>query len=100
MIPSEYETDLYFRAPELDKALAANPVIWSLPVGSITLGGMTVPTHAKFILCAVHEPRPPDCPNHEEIQHRDRHVPWCDSCGWSHGQATVPAYQVKEIVSR
>ena len=42
------------------------------------------------------DPKPPDCPKHEEVQHRDRRRPWCDACGWRHRKPAHPAEQVKE----
>jgi hypothetical protein len=33
--------------------------------------------------------RPPVCREHREVQHRDGKPPWCNACGWSHGQHAV-----------
>lgn len=38
---------------------------------------------------------PPMCTNHREVQHRDRRGPWCNTCGWTHGRAGVPASRVR-----
>lgn len=34
---------------------------------------------------------PPACANHLEQQHPDGNPPWCDACGWTHGQPAVAA---------
>ena len=36
----------------------------------------------------------PPCPNHREVQHRDRKPPWCPDCGWNHGRPAVPPRQI------
>ena len=37
---------------------------------------------------------PPTCPNHREVQHRDRNPPWCPDCGWNPGRPAVPPRQI------
>ena len=39
--------------------------------------------------------QPPPCPNHREVQHRDRKPPWCPDCGWNRGRPAVPARQIE-----
>jgi len=34
-------------------------------------------------------PKPENCPNHVEVQHHDRKLPWCDTCGWRSEQPAV-----------
>ena len=36
----------------------------------------------------------PTCPNHREVQHRDRKPPWCPDCGWNRGRPAVPPRQI------
>lgn len=33
---------------------------------------------------------PPSCPNHKEVQHRDRKLPWCNECGWRYATPSIP----------
>lgn len=35
-----------------------------------------------------------DCPDHHEVQHRDRKPPWCNACGWNRGRPAIPPRQV------
>lgn len=38
----------------------------------------------------------PECPDHREVQHRDRKPPWCNTCGWNRGQ-TIPPRQIGRL---
>lgn len=35
----------------------------------------------------------PTCPDHREVQHRDRKPPWCDTCGWNRGRPAIAPEQ-------
>lgn len=39
----------------------------------------------------------PPCPNHKEVQHRDRMPPWCNACGWRWATFGTPSRKVKTI---
>lgn len=56
-------------------------------------GNLEIDGYAYYdrLISVVGGQAPPACPNHKEVQHRDRKPPWCNKCGWSHGQAAVPA---------
>jgi len=36
----------------------------------------------------------PECPEHKEVQHRDRKPPWCNTCGWNRGRPAIGARKV------
>ena len=39
--------------------------------------------------------KPPPCPDHREVQHRDGKPPWCKSCGWHYGHPSTPPMRVR-----